>query len=99
MERLSKAQRKRDKETAQMTKTEPRTDFRKLRDKGHSLIGKTVTFKLYQYDAVIGTLKDTGKQETGTVERWHDVTQTLQVSVDGYPTTFSVRLEHIVQGE
>ena len=91
MERVSKAQRKHDKETAQMTKTESRQDG----TKGYSLIGKTVTFKVFRMDPVHACIVPTGKQQTGRVVRWDDPTQTLQVQVDDYPTTYSVRLEHL----
>ena len=100
MERLSKAQRKRERETARMTKTESQQDGEKarmIRDKGRALIGKTVNFQVFHFDPTRGSMVSTGKSTTGTVLRWCDITQSLQVGVEGELMPYTVRLEHLIE--
>ena len=107
---LSKAQRKRDRETAQMSKSEPETDTakatfqsgevaRKLRAKGCSLVGETVKFAVHHYRPETGKIIATGKTATGVVIRWDDLTQTLKVRVEGELMPFSVKLEYLIEGD
>ena len=84
-------------QSTKMTKSEPRTDFQKVRDKGQSFVGKTVTFRVFKWKAEYGTMIDTGKQKTGVVSYWDDATQILRVAVRGNPLPFDVKLEHLIE--
>lgn len=89
-----------DRNPAMMTKSEPTTDTAKLsreaRDKGRSLIGTTVDFNHYTFDAVRQKSIFSGKVLSGTVRGWDDAVQVLLVSVDGYPLPINVGLDQLV---